>query len=82
MTFRALFAGCWFSHDHVRTRDDDQKPVLRCINCGDEQPMFASKLMKGPKAIPDRVLGAPTGTAKLLRPSNVSDIRERRQSER
>lgn len=78
---KSFFAGCWFSHgNRVRARNENGQRVLRCEDCGDEQLMLTSAIVKGPKHEPDRVAGAPVFKIKPLRPGKKLDFP--RQSER
>jgi hypothetical protein len=60
--FRRLFAGCWRAHgDQVRERRGVVY-VLRCVDCGDEQAMFTTETIKGPRLHQEPILGRPTTT--------------------
>lgn len=71
MTFRALLAGCWFSHqERIRERIGGKVHFV-CPRCDDAIPANSSEVIKGPRHTPVAVEGQPRMVAKIVRADNV-----------
>ena len=62
MTLRALFYGCWLSHDLVSARDARGLLIYRCQACGEEIPVLQTETVKGPAFYQVQPLGQPKTT--------------------
>lgn len=59
-----LLSACFWSHgDRLRARDERGRLILKCQDCGHEQVVLETEVLKGPKHTPDAVAGQPAGKA-------------------
>lgn len=62
ISFRALFYGCWRTHDLIRARTATGEAIYACQACGEEIPVLQTETVKGPQFHQAETLGTPKTT--------------------
>lgn len=57
---RRILAGCWFDHSFLYERDAEGVLTLKCVTCGEVQPVLQqAAILDGPAHEPATVPGMP-----------------------